>query len=74
MVFLKHLGVWEIKARLPAKTNPNMLYIAFVRFGRGIYKRRQKSMKAGSKIILFLFGNPIYCIGLAYYFAFVFFY
>jgi hypothetical protein len=47
---LKHLGLWEAKARLPAKTNANILYVAFARFGREIYKRRQKSMKAESEM------------------------
>ena len=49
---LKHLGLWEVKVRLPAKTNANILYVAFARFGREIYKRRQKSIGAELKMIL----------------------
>jgi len=51
--------LWEAKVRLPAKTNANILYVAFAKFGRQIYKRRQKSMKAESKIIL-LFMEILY--------------
>jgi len=48
----KHFGLREAKARVPAKTNANILYLVFAKFGREIYKRRQKSMKAESKMIL----------------------
>jgi hypothetical protein len=52
---LSHLRLWEAKVRLPAKTNANILYVAFTKFGREIYKRRQKSMKEESKMILLFF-------------------
>jgi hypothetical protein len=55
---LKHLGLWEVKARLPAKTNANILYVAFARFGREIYKRRQKSIEAELKMILLFLEIP----------------
>jgi hypothetical protein len=55
---LKHLGLWEVKARLPAKTNANILNVAFARFGREIYKRRQKSMEAELKMILLFLEIP----------------
>jgi len=54
----KHLGLWEVKARLPAKTNANILYVAFARFRREIYKRRQKSIEAELKMILLFLEIP----------------
>jgi len=56
---LKNLGLLEAKARLPAKTNANILYVAFSRFGREIYKRRQKSIEAESKMILLFWESHI---------------
>jgi len=50
--------LWEAKARLLAKTNANILYVAFTKLGREIYKRRQKSMKAESKMILLFLEIP----------------
>jgi len=50
--------LWEVKARLPVKTNANILNVAFARFGREIYKRRQKSMEAELKMILHFLEIP----------------
>jgi hypothetical protein len=54
----KHFGLREAKARLPAKTNANILYIVFAKFGREIYKRRQKLMVAELKMILLFLEIP----------------
>ena len=54
----KHFGLREAKARLPAKTNANILYVVFAKFGREIYKRRQKLMATELKMILLFFKIP----------------